>query len=118
MPLNLTKNLVIHNMMETSHLMYYMIKRLFLFLDEWLFYVVLYKLYKGRHYKIWMMVLLYGGGCIYTSYSNISILERRIIDEDQSFFLVTMESMKSFITNFWAPRPKKLKHASEDKTTK
>ncbi len=85
-------------MMEMSHLiLYYMIKRLFLFLDEWLFYVILYKLYKGRRYKMLMLVLLYGGGCIYTSYSNISLLERKIIDEDQSFFLVTMESMKSFI---------------------
>ena len=75
---------------------YYFIKRTFLFLDEWLFYAMLYKLMKSKFYKLWILVLLYGSGCIYTSYNNISMIERKIIDEEQKFFAIKLEIFHYF----------------------
>ena len=85
--------------MDVSHvLLYYTIKRTFLFLDEWLFYVALYKLFGARYYKIWVIVLLYGAGCIYTSYTNISKIERLIFNEEQQFYVFGFDSL-SRLTN-------------------
>ena len=75
--------------METRHLLYYYLsKRVFLMIDEWLFYVVLYKLFTSRYYKVWVLVLLYGSGCIYTSYVNISRIERLITNIDQEMYAI------------------------------
>jgi len=67
-------------------IVYYTIKRIFLFADEWLFYFALYKLFKAKYYIVWWMVLVYGTGCIYTSYVNISKIERQIFDQDQELY--------------------------------
>ncbi len=64
-------------------LMYYFVKRLFLFLDEWTFYYVLYKFYKAGYYKTLLMIMIYGTFCIYTSYTNISLIESEILNVDQ-----------------------------------
>lgn len=66
---------------------YYTIKRTFLFFDEWLFYYVLYKLYREKYYRMWLPVMLYGLSCIYTSYKNIDKIEKRILPIDQIVWL-------------------------------
>lgn len=74
--------------METQLLLtYYIVKRLFLFLDEWLFYYTLYKLVRMRYYKIFFGVLLYGIACIYTSYSNIERVEFQLTQLHQMIWL-------------------------------
>ena len=75
--------------MEAEHLFYYYLaKRVFLMIDEWLFYVTLYKLFRSKYYKIWILVLLYGSGCIYTSYVNISRIEILIANIDQEMYAI------------------------------
>ena len=84
----------------SNHLLYYYIaKRSFLFLDEWLFYGILYYLFKTKYYKAFAAVLLYGSGCIYTSYTNISRIERHIIDEEQEFYALKMcqDAFKTYV---------------------
>ena len=66
-----------------SLLIYYIVKRSYLFMDEWLFYYVLYKLFKSEHYKIMTIVCLYGLSCIYTSYSNIEKIENKLTGMNQ-----------------------------------
>ena len=74
--------------MPQNILHYYIIKRIFLFLDEWLYYFALYKLYKNKYYKINIIVFIYGLLCIYTSYSNIDKIEYEMFKEKQSLFLI------------------------------
>lgn len=71
--------------METGDyiLMYYIVKRVVLFFDEWFFYFTLYKLLRRGHRKILLPVMLYGISCIYTSYKNIDKIEREIVDVEQ-----------------------------------
>ena len=84
--------------MESKHLIiHYLIKRTFLFFDEWLFSLVLYKLFTTRYYKSLLLVLLYGAGCLHTSYTNISIIEKRIIQVEQKFF-VTFKDFRKIYT--------------------
>ena len=68
-------------------LRYYIAKRTFLFFDEWLFYGTLYYLFSAKYYKIFFGVLLYGTGCIYTSYANISKIEKAFFGHSQKFFV-------------------------------
>lgn len=72
---------------NTSMLIYYITKRIFLFIDEWLFYLTLFMIYRNKWYKLLPIVILYGISCIYTSYSNIDKIERLIADVPQSIFL-------------------------------
>ena len=81
-------------------LCYYLLKRLFLFFDEWLFYIILYKLFKKKYYKGFVAILLYGTGCIYTSYNNIYLIEKKIIPEDQDFFAISFDDIKKIINKF------------------
>ena len=75
--------------MDSNHLIiYYIIKRIFLFADEWLFYFVLYKLFMQRLYIILSFVMLYGALCIFTSYYNINIIEHEMITVDQKIFIL------------------------------
>lgn len=86
--------------METNNLLiYYIVKRLFLFLDEWLFYYTLYKLVKIGYYKLTMIVLFYGLACIYTSYTNIDRIETNLTGINQIIFL-TNYSLLDCIKNF------------------
>jgi len=85
-------NIYIHNhnhnnKMDCSLLSYYIIKRLFLFFDEWLFYCVLIYLFNRKYYKIAPFVMLYGIACIYTSYSNIDKIEEKLTDVHQIIWL-------------------------------
>lgn len=75
--------------MENLNLLlkYYLIKRIFLFMDEWLFYLVLYSLVYLEFYKISIIILLYGLACIYTSYSNLDKLEQKLVGIKQNIFL-------------------------------
>lgn len=73
--------------MEYTLLTYYLIKRIFLFFDEWLFYLVLIYLVRKRYFKIVPIVMLYGIACIYTSYTNIDKIEEKIIDVHQIIWL-------------------------------
>jgi len=72
---------------EQSLIVYYIVKRSFLFLDEWLFYYALYKLYKNKYYRMLFSVFLYGISCIYTSYKNIDKIEKRIVTVDQIIWM-------------------------------
>jgi hypothetical protein len=84
-------------------MLYYAIKRFFLFLDEWGFYIILYVLYKHKYHKINTVVFLYGAMCIYTSYSNIGKIEKQIFDEEQSLFVVDTpiyNSIKKLISDY------------------
>ena len=75
--------------MDTIYLIsYYLIKRIFLFVDEWLFYYVLYKLYMNKMYYIFTGVLIYGSLCIYTSYYNIDLIEHELLVIDQKIFIL------------------------------
>ena len=69
-------------------LIFYLIKRMFVFIDEYLFYYILYYLYKNRYYKLLPFVLFYGVCCIYTSYSNIDKIEALIVDVKQDIFIL------------------------------
>jgi len=55
--------------MDTKPFIYYLIKRFFIFFNEWtfLFYYILHKLYINRHYKILSFVVIFG---IYYTYIN------------------------------------------------
>jgi hypothetical protein len=79
-------------------ILYYVVKRSFICLDEWLFYFVLYKLYKNKDYKMLMIIFLYGISCIYTSYKNIDKIEKQIIDVNQIVW-VTDKSPIEIIQN-------------------
>lgn len=79
-------------------LYYYLTKRFFLFLDEWGFYLILYKLYKDKYYKIFLTVLLYGSGCIYTSYTNISKIEKYIFKDDQEFYALNPTQLGKLVS--------------------
>lgn len=68
-------------------IIYYLIKRLFLFCDEWLFYTFLYLLLIRQNYKIIILISSYGLSCIYTSYYNIDLIEKNILDVNQKIFL-------------------------------
>jgi len=72
--------------MIDNNILYYFIKRLFLFLDEWLFYYMLYFLFKNKYYKLFPIILIYGVCCIYTSYENVTMLEHHIIPIVQPIF--------------------------------
>ena len=73
--------------MDTSLLTYYLWKRIFLFFDEWLFYIVLIYIFNRGYYKILPFVAAYGISCIYTSYSNINRIEERLVDVHQVIWL-------------------------------
>jgi len=73
--------------MDKNLLIYYTIKRLFICIDEWLFYYILYILYINKYYKVLPFVIIFGFSCIYTSYSNIDKIEKNIIDVKQNVFL-------------------------------
>jgi len=64
-------------------IIFYLIKRIFLFFDEWFFYIMLYILYRKKCYKLIPFIITFGGICIYTSYVNINMLEKSIIDLPQ-----------------------------------
>lgn len=68
-------------------ILYYLIKRGFLFLDEWLFYYVLYILYTNEYYFVFILSIIYGGTCTYTSYANIEILENELSGLHQAIWL-------------------------------
>lgn len=69
-------------------LLLYIIHRIFLFLDEWMFYFTLMYLYfKKVDYKIFLIVLIYGIACIFTSYSNIDRIEESFSHIHQKIWL-------------------------------
>jgi hypothetical protein len=68
-------------------LLYYLLKRIFIFFDEWLFYCVLYILLVRGHYHILPFIIIFGFSCIYTSYYNINLIEKELLDIDQKIFL-------------------------------
>lgn len=68
-------------------LKYYLIKRIFLFFDEWLFYLVLIYIYNREYFIMLPPVLLYGISCIYTSYFNINKIEEKLVHVHQIIWL-------------------------------
>lgn len=85
-------------------LKYYLIKRIFLFFDEWLFYLLLIYLYNREIYIMLPPVILYGISCIYTSYSNINRIEEKLVDihqliwlTDKPVFMVALNYIKNLI---------------------
>lgn len=56
------------------------LRRTFIFLDEWAFYIILAWLYKKR-YPFWILipVLLFGTGALITSYKNLDIVEEPLL---------------------------------------
>lgn len=73
--------------MEASLLTYYLWKRIFLFFDEWLFYLVLIYLVNRKYYKLTPFIMAYGISCIYTSYTNINRIEEKLVDIHQLIWL-------------------------------
>jgi hypothetical protein len=67
---------------------FYIIKRIFLFVDEWLFYFSLYKLYKNKWNGVFYIVAIYGLSCLLTSYKNINKIEQKIINVQQQIWLL------------------------------
>lgn len=82
--------------LSQSVLTFYIIKRSFLFLDEWLFYYVLYKLYKNKYYKMLYFIMTYGISCLYTSYKNIDKIEQQMINIKQTIWLTDLSPMELF----------------------
>lgn len=74
--------------MDHPLLFFYIIKRLFLFLDEWGWYIVMLYLLKKKSYKSLIFVFLFGFLCIYTSYHNIEIIEQEILGIEQKVFII------------------------------
>src|SRR5271154_451482 len=81
-------------------LLYYIIKRFFICVDEWLFYLMIYKLVDKEYFKVLPLILLYGGSCIYTSYINIDRVERSISDTEQMVFLFDRSGFIGMIYKF------------------
>lgn len=84
-------------MEKNMFLYYYIVKRLFLFMDEWLFYYVVYKLYKMGYIKITLSIIIYGLSCIYTSYTNIEKVEHKLSGITQSIWLMDLSVVGKFI---------------------
>lgn len=84
-----------NNTIDPFLLVYYIVKRFFLFLDEWLFYYILYRLFETKHYKLLSVVLFYGLSCIYTSYANIEIIEHQLIGINQKIWITTNFSLNN-----------------------
>lgn len=85
-----------HIIPTQSILTYYVVKRSFLFLDEWLFYYTLFKLYKYKYYKMFYLIMAYGISCLYTSYKNIDKLEHQMINIKQTVWLTDLSPMELF----------------------
>jgi len=68
----------------------YSIKRLFLMLDEWLLYLLLIKIYCDGCYKLFLSLFCMGFVIIYNIYYKLDIIENRIINIDQSIFIVDL----------------------------
>ena len=61
----------------------YLSKRCFVFLDEWLFYILLLYLWfnrKSKNISLYLIfgILIFGSFAIITSYKNLEILERKM----------------------------------------
>lgn len=69
-------------------IIFYLIKRIFVFFDEWLFYCMLLFLMFNKCYKALIGTMIFGGACIYTSYYNIDLIEQQIVNVDQSIFIL------------------------------
>ena len=82
-------------------LMYYITKRVFLFCDEWLFYYFLYKMLRNKYYKLLVIVALYGVCCIYTSYTNIEMIEHRLPGLNQYIFILSGSSVYNVLSSAW-----------------
>lgn len=62
-------------------LYYYLIKRFFCFLDEWLFYCMcIYLYFNDLHFPL-LMCLIIGSCMIYTSYKNLEFIEIAFADK-------------------------------------
>lgn len=83
-------------MSQELKIVYYTVKRSFLFLDEWLLYYVLYKLYKSKMYKMTVVVLMYGMSCMYTSYKNIDNIEAEISNVNQIIWITNKTPIEMF----------------------
>lgn len=57
---------------------FYLIKRMFLLIDEHFFYFWLYLVYSSEYFIIFPFALSYGLSCIYTSYTNLNLIEKII----------------------------------------
>lgn len=68
--------------------LFYLIKRIFLFLDEWLLYYILFKMYVRKMYLSLSIILVYGSMCILTSYHNINLLEEQVFPLGQKVFVL------------------------------
>jgi len=79
-----------------SVLTYYVVKRSFLFLDEWLFYYALFKLYKNKYFKMFYFIMAYGISCLYTSYKNIDKVEQQMINIKQTIWLTDSSPIELF----------------------
>jgi cellulose synthase/poly-beta-1,6-N-acetylglucosamine synthase-like glycosyltransferase len=82
--------------MDHMLLKYYLMKRIFLFFDEWLFYLFLIYLYNREIYIMLPPVILYGVSCIYTSYLNINKIEEKLVNVHQLIWL-TDKSLSEYI---------------------
>lgn len=87
--------------MDTSLFTYYLWKRIFLFFDEWLFYVVLIYLFNRGYYKILPFVMVYGISCIYTSYANINRIEEKLVDIHQLIWLSDQLSSRPILNHVY-----------------
>lgn len=65
---------------------YYVVKRAFCFLDEWLFYILSIYLYISGLYFPLIICLIAGIAMIYTSYKNLEYIEIAIADKNEFAF--------------------------------
>lgn len=79
---------------------FYKSKRLFLFLDEWGFYLLLVGMhYLGFSALLILPILFYGSVGIYTSYKNLDLIEQKIIPLEQEIYAFKdLYSLYKYIT--------------------
>ncbi len=64
-------------------ILFYTIKRIFLFADEWLgYFLALAMLIKG-HYKTAVLIFFCSFICLHVSYYNLDLIEKEIINVNQ-----------------------------------
>lgn len=77
----------IDNIRKKELIQYYQSKRLFLFLDEWGFYLLLVGMhYFGFSFFLILPIMIYGSIGLYTSYKNLDKIENKIIPLQQDIY--------------------------------
>ena len=86
--------------MEPNNLLlFYAVKRLFLFADEWLWYTIMIILLLKKYHKTVVFVFVFGFSCLYVSYHNIDLVERELVQIEQ--MVSPFDILYNYIINYY-----------------